>query len=330
VYQFRPFRNSDPPRLADIWNRQSSQRRLVQPVSAELLERCIFSRPTFERKGFVIATQDDVAVGFVHAGFGATEDLTRLSTDLGVTCMLMVDPAVDVTVDRGAGDPRQGLDSALLARGEEYLRRQGATVLYAGAIRPLDPFYLGLYGGSELPGILSSDAQALSLYKAHDYEEIDRVCVLQCDLTRSRAAFDRRQLHLRREMRVTVTYDPPTTSWWEAVTLGDMERTRFELIRSADGAPLASVNFWNMEPLSSSWGIRAAGMMELDVVAEERRVGIATCLLGEAFRCLKAEGVTRVEAQTMIQNKPAQALYKSFGFQQVDEGVVLRKRPQAM
>ena len=324
MYQFRPFRNSDPPRLANIWNRQPSQRGLVQPVSAELLERGIFSRPTFEREGFIVATQDNVAVGFVHAGFGATEDLARLSTDLGVTCMLMVDPAVD----REAGDPKQGLSGELLAHGEEYLRRQGATVLYAGAIRPLDPFYLGLYGGSELPGILNSDTQALSLYKAHDYEEIDRVCVLQCDLTRSRAAFNRRQLRLRREMQVTTTYDPPTTSWWEAVTLGDMERTRFELIRSADGALLASVNFWNMEPLASSWGIRAAGMMELDVVAEERRIGIATCLLGEAFRSLKAEGVTQVEAQTMIQNKPAQALYKSFGFQQVDEGVVLRKRPQ--
>jgi ribosomal protein S18 acetylase RimI-like enzyme len=295
----------------------------VQPVSAELLERCIFSRPTFERKGFVVAIQDDVAVGFVHVGFGATEDLTQISTDLGVTCMLMVDPAVD-----GVDDPQQGLAGALLARGEEYLRRQGATVLYAGAIRPLDPFYLGMYGGSELPGILSSDAHSLSLYKAHDYEEIDRVCVLQCDLTRSRTAFNRRQLHLRREMRVAVTYDPPTTSWWEAVTLGDTERTRFELIRSADEVLLASVNFWNMEPLASSWGIRAAGMMELDVVAEERRTGIATCLLGEAFRCLKEEGVTQVEAQTMIQNKPAQELYKSFGFQQVDEGVILRKRPQ--
>ena len=324
MYQFRPFRNSDPPRLADIWNRQPSQRGLVQPVSAELLERYIFSRPTFERKGFVIATQDDVAVGFVHAGFGATEDLSRLSTDLGVTCMLMVDGAVG----RGAGDPQQGLAGALLARGEEYLRRQGATVLYAGAIRPLDPFYLGLYGGSELPGILNSDAQSLALYKAHDYEEIDRVCVLRCDLTCSRSAFNRRQLHLRRKTQLTVTYDPPTTSWWEAVTLGSVERTRFELIHSADGALLASVVFWNMEPLASSWGIRAAGMMELDVVAEQRRAGIATCLLGEAFRCLKAEGVTQVEAQTMAQNKPAQALYKSFGFQQVDEGVVLRKKPQ--
>ena len=318
MIHYRSFRNTDPPALVDIWRSHANVPGLAQPMSVPRLEQLVLAKPYFDHDGLIVALADEQPIGFAHAGFGPNEDETGLCVDPGVTCVLLVHPHPE----------HDEIERELLARCETYLTRRGAKVLYAGAIQPLTPFYLGLYGGSELPGILNSDAQSLSLYKAHDYEEIDRVCVLQCDLTCSRTVFNRRQLHLRREMRVTVTYDPPTTSWWEAVTLGDVERTRFELTRSADGILLASVNFWNMEPLASSWGIRAAGMMELDVVAEERRAGIATCLLGEAFRCLKAEGVTQVEAQTMIQNKPAQALYESFGFQQVDEGVVLRKRPQ--
>ena len=323
LYHFRPFRNTDPPKLANLWNRQAAQRGLAQPISAELLERCIFSRPTFERDGLIVAARDDMIAGFVHVGFGSTEDRCELCTDLGATCMLMVDPTIETL-----GDVEGQLGSELLAHGERYLRTRGATVLYAGSIQPLDTFYLGLYGGSELPGILASDVEALAFYQRHDYEPIDRVCVLHCDLDRVRPTFDRRQLRLRREMQVTASYDPPATSWWDAVTASGLERTRFDLICTADSSVLASVEFWNMEPLASSWGIRAAGMTNLTVNSDRRRAGIATRILSEAFRSLKAEGVTQVEAQTMGENQPARALYESLGFVQIDEGVVLRKKPQ--
>jgi ribosomal protein S18 acetylase RimI-like enzyme len=322
LYYFRPFRNSDPPKLANLWNRQAAQRGLAQPISAELLERCLFSCPTFEREGLIVATRDDMIAGFVHVGFGSTEDRCGLCTDLGTICMLMVDP----TIETLAGVEGR-LGSELLAHGEQYLRDHGATVLYAGSIQPLETFYLGLYGGSELPGILASDVEALAFYQRYDYEAIDRVCVLHCDLDRVRPTFDRRQLRLRREMQVTASYDPPATSWWDAVTASGLERTRFDLICPADSSVLASVEFWNMEPLASSWGIRAAGMTNLTVNSDRRRAGIATRILSEAFRSLKTEGITQVEAQTMTENQPARALYESLGFVQIDEGVVLRKKP---
>ena len=47
-------------------------------------------------------------------------------------------------------------------------------MIYAGGIRPLNGFYLGLYGGSELPGILASDPVLNDRPLRNGYREIDR------------------------------------------------------------------------------------------------------------------------------------------------------------
>jgi ribosomal protein S18 acetylase RimI-like enzyme len=65
--------------------------------------------------------------------------------------------------------------------------------------------------------------------------------------------------------------------------------------------------------------------VDLHVATARRRQGLATFLLSEAFAKLANRGVLRVEAQTMQTNEAALALYKSLGFEKVDEGVVFRK-----
>ena len=141
------FRNSDPPRLAEIWRDQPPQRGLIQPVSPALLEQFVFSKPYFDPAGLILATDGEQAVGFVHAGFGPNETQTEIDTEIGTTYQLML----------RSGARHDALADELLSRAEAYLRDRGAKVIYAGGIRPLNGFYLGLYGGSELPGVLASD-----------------------------------------------------------------------------------------------------------------------------------------------------------------------------
>jgi ribosomal protein S18 acetylase RimI-like enzyme len=89
--------------------------------------------------------------------------------------------------------------------------------------------------------------------------------------------------------------------------------------------PLASAMFWRLEPLASSWGISAVGLLHMEVEPAMRRQGLATFLLTEAFRQLRSEGVSLVEVQTMQHNVAALALYQSLGFVEVDRGSVMRK-----
>ena len=112
-------------------------------------------------------------MGFAHAGFGSNDGLNGICTEMGVTCIVLVRP------DYLAAEAAAGL----LEHAERYLRERGAKVLYGGAIRPLNPFYLGLYGGAELPGILTSDHVAIDLFRSHGYRDVDQTLIFRRDLT---------------------------------------------------------------------------------------------------------------------------------------------------
>jgi len=315
LIRYRPFLNSDPPAIAEIWRGQPPLRGLAQPMSPLMLEQYVFSKPYFERHGLILAIDDDRPVGFVHAGFGPSEDDSALSCELGVTCVLMTVP-----------HPQQHeIAQELLARSADYLCSRGAKVLYGGGIRPLIPFYLGLYGGCNLPGVLVSDTAAQEIYRNAGYREIDRCIVFQSELVGFRPVVDRRQMQVRRRYNVEATFDPPTANWWEACTSGQTDRTCFELVPRDGGPPRGVVTFWDMEPLASSWGVHAAGLLDLGIDQSCRRQGLATHLVGEALRQLHSHGATLAEVQAMQHNAAAIGLCKKLGFKEVDQGVVFRK-----
>jgi ribosomal protein S18 acetylase RimI-like enzyme len=217
------------------------------------------------------------------------------------------------------------LADELLARSEAYLEDRGAKVLYAGGIRPLDGFYLGLYGGSEIPGVLATDPMLVDTCRRNGYREIDRVLVLRRDLGRLRPSVTWEQRRLRRTAACREKYCPAPGSWWEACTTGAFERLDFRLENTGSSQPLAGVSFWDIEPLSTGWQVPTAGMFDLQVTPEARRQGLATFLLGEAFARLRNRGIVLVEAQTMRGNTPALAMYQKLGFETVDHGYVFRK-----
>jgi ribosomal protein S18 acetylase RimI-like enzyme len=227
----------------------------------------------------------------------------------------MVDPA-----------EREGsLPDELLAASEAYLRACGATVHYAGGINPLNSFYLGLYGGSEIPGVLQSDAVFQSACRRRSYREVDRIRIMQCDLARVRPLVSRELRLIKRTMQVVETIDPPAKTWWEACVWGALQRDCFQLIDNATGRAAAWATFWDMQPLSACWGMSTAGLVELYVDRELRRRGYASHLIGEAIRVLRRRGVATVEAQVMASNEAAGAFYAKLGFMEIDYGVVFRK-----
>lgn len=315
LIRYRAFRNDDPPALAEIWRSQPIDRGRLRSMSAALFEQYVLSKPYFDNAGLIVAVDDDRPIGFAHAGFGPAESGERLCTRFGSTCLVMVRTEYR----------RQGIGSALLGRCEAYLRERGTEVMYGGGIAPFHGFYLGLCGGSELPGVLDSDVAAQRLFQAHGYREVDRVHVLEREIAGYRPPVDRTQLQIRRRSVIEVTIDPPPAHWWEACAWSGLDQNRYELtLRDAAGVA-ASAHTWSLEPLSSSWGVQAAGIIALDVAASSRRQGIATYLLGDIMRQLAAQGVGLVQVQTMGHNQPALKLYEKLGFQLVNQGAVYRK-----
>ena len=100
---------------------------------------------------------------------------------------------------------------------------------------------------------------------------------------------------------------------------------RFSLQLRTTGKEIASVVFWDIEPLATAWGIPTVGMIDLYVDPLNRRSKTATYLLSEALRHIQRRGAAMVEAQTMADNLAAIGLYESLGFTKIDSGSVLRR-----
>ncbi len=315
MIHFRAFRNTDPPAIAAVWRSRAGQPGLTQPISADLIQQLVLSKMYFDFDGLILAFNDERPVGFAHAGFGPNEARNALDTAMGVTCVVVVHP------EHEGGE----VAAELLGRCEQYLRGRGAKVLYGGGIEPLNPFYTGLYGGSELPGVLETDRAVCELFLSHGYREIDRTVQFRRGLADFEVPFDRRQMQLRRQMIVEVTADALARDWWEACTMGDFDLTRFEVVPRVGGHAVATATFRAMEPIGSGGVGRRTGLVGLSVDPALRRRGLAVFLLSEAFRQFLRQGITVVEAQTMQHNTPALGVYAKLGFDEVGQGIVYRK-----
>ena len=313
MIHYREFRNSDPPALVEIWRQANPQ--LAQQMNVSLLEDLVLSKPYFDRSGLLVAEDENQIVGFGHAGFGPNPDHTALAYEVGIICLIVVRPS----------HRQRGIGRELAERLEQYLVGHGAKAIFAGGVRPLDPFYSGLYGGLELPGVLESDAAACRLFESRGFRVVDHLRRMRCDLSSFRPVVDREQLQIRRQYQVRSLIDPPPSDWWVACTFGEFHRIRCELEPRGGGSAVANAILWSADPISWRPGERSVGLVDIHVPPPLRRKGLATFLLGEALRQVHQHGFTTAEAQVLENNEPAGELLKRLGFKEVGRGAVYRK-----
>jgi ribosomal protein S18 acetylase RimI-like enzyme len=321
VTQFRPFRNGDPPALADLWNRGVPGYGTARPLTAHEFDARVTNQPYFDAKGLIVAERGGRAVGFAHAGFGPEMPPGRplhTTTELGTIAMLIVEPAAE---DRE-------LETGLLHAAEQYLRERGASVLYAGGQWPLNPFYWGLYGGSEFAGILSNHEAFQRAVARAGYEPVSTSVVLEADLSAPEGREPRAPL-IRRVARVEIMEDILPTDWWEALAIGESRPTRFQLLARADDTLLAQATTWDMPWFGRGDRVARLAMVNLDVPPDQRRKGHGRHLVGEILRQARAAMLDSVVIQTASTNLPALGLYESLGFKRVETATLFRRPGQA-
>lgn len=315
MIQYRSFHNDDSPQVAEIWNAAFIGRGAVRLRHSSALENYVLSKPYFDPAGLIVAEEDGQRVGFAHAGFRAAEDEASLSRAEGVICLLGVLPS----------HRRKGIGSGLLHRSEAYLTERGAQTIFAGPMRPLNPFYLGLYGGSELPGFLATDAEAQPFFERHGYAVSESCLVFQRNLLGQPTVVDPRFTDLRRRYDVSIAPRTSAGSWWEECVLGPIETVEVRMEEKLTGRVVARTRVWDMEGFSWRWGQPAVGILTVEVRPDHRRLALAKFLLTQLMRYLQEQFFNLVEVQAMQSNEAAVKLYQSVGFQQVDIGRVFKK-----
>lgn len=315
MIHYRGFRNNDPPGLVEVWNDAFTGRGVVQLRHSSPLERYAFGKPYFDPAGLFVAEENGVRVGFAHAGFGPNPTEDALSTAAGVICLVGVRPS----------HQRQGIGTELLHRCETYLRDRGAQTLFAGPQRPLNPFYFGVYGGSDSPGFLASDLAAAPFFKARGYLPEGSCLVFNRNLNQPLSVVDTRFPAMRRAYEVRVLPRGGIANWWRECTLGPIEILEFRLEETATRKLAARAGVWEMEGFSWRWGVPAVGLLDLTVREDARRQGLGKYLLTSVLRYLQDQYFGVVEAQVAEHDQAGVKVLQSTGFAQVDVGRIYRK-----
>ncbi len=316
LIEYRPYLNTDLPGIVSVWKQQRSHRAFSQVMYNDLFERTVLSKPYFEHAGLIVALRDKAIAGFVHCGFGPNELRSDLDYSRGIICLLLTLPI-----------PEQvELCDGLIAYAEDYLRKKNSTSISTGTVFPHSPFYLGLYGGSNVPGILSAHHATIDVFEAHGYSQQSRILVMQRSLHNFQAVLDRQQTVVRRSYRIEQDQDPLASNWWEACTLGNTNRSVFQLIDRKTNQQRGNLSYWDIEPLARNWGVRAMGLFDLSIEVSTRQTGLGTFLAGESLRCMQQQGINLVEAQVADDNLAATSLFEKMGFEAIDTGIVLCKQ----
>jgi ribosomal protein S18 acetylase RimI-like enzyme len=315
VIHYRSFRNTDPPILVDIWNEVFTGRGAVRLRHSTPLEHYVFAKPYFDPAGLILALDEREGIGFVHAGFGDNQDHTGISPLHGVTCMLGVRPSYR----------RRGIGSELLRRSEEYLRGKGATAFHAGPAPPYDPFYLGLYGGSEPAGFLASDPAAEPFFTRREYRVCQTNLVFQRRLDRPVKVVDSRFAGHRSRFELRIVPRKRAETWWQEATRGLVEPFEFRLEEKLSGHVVAQASVWEMEGFSWRWNQPSVGLTDLLVQPNWRRQGVGKFLLAQILRYLQEQYFGIVEMHTPQGNDIAVKLFRAVGFEQVDTGHAFRR-----
>jgi ribosomal protein S18 acetylase RimI-like enzyme len=315
LIRYRPFHNTDPPKLTELWNFARMGPGAAAEFSNDALDMLVFSEPYFDRRGLVVACEGKDVVGFAHAGFGANPAGSGLSKETGVICAALV--RIDYR--------RQGIGRELVRHAEAYLDEAGVGEIYAGESGTRNPFYLGLYGGAEGAGFLESDPVAAPFFGALGYSPAERYLIFRRDIRVKKDPFDPRCVTIKRSMKFGVMDSPPTANWWWMTRHGRFESLTFALIPT-DGSPSpAFVTCWGMELHAMTRGQRTVGLTDVFVAEAFRKKGYAKLLMGDVIRRLRDDTVTHVEVTIRDDNTPAIGLFRSLSFEQQDVGVVYRR-----
>jgi ribosomal protein S18 acetylase RimI-like enzyme len=315
VVQYRSFSNLDPPGLAAIWNEAFTGRGEVRLHHSSPLENFVFAKPYFDREGLIVAVEEGTPVGFVHAGFGANPAHTGVGFDKGVICLIAVRPS----------HRRRGIGSELLRRSEEYLGSRGTRSIHAGPMAPRNPFYFGLYGGSDMPGFLSTDSEADPFFRRHGYQEVASCRVLQRPLSRPCVVPDGRFQNLRRKYDVRIVPRAGPAPWFEECAFGPIEAVEFRLEDKGTGQVVGITSVWEMEGFSARWNLPAVGILDLLIREDVRRQGLAKFLLAQMVRYLQEQFYGVAEVHCGEADDVAVKLYTGLGFEQVDTGRSYKK-----
>lgn len=315
MIEYRPFRNSDPPALVDVWNAAITGPRAVTLRTVTLFEYFTFAKIYFDYAGLVVATDNGKIVGFAHAAFGPNANGSGLDCTTGVICVLSVVPS----------HQRKGIGTQLLRRVEDYLQSRGATRIVFGSQAPLNPFLFGLHGGCTNVGVLNGETALMAFLTKQGYVPGRQVGIFQRSLQRFTIPNDPRFPKILEQYNIQNGW-LRRPGWWRECVLGPVEAVEYRLVDKAKGMTAARLVLWDMETFGIHWNTPYVGVVDLVVELSLRRQGLAKCLMSTVLKHLRDKSFLHFEASADLNDAASAGLMKALEFTQAEAGTAYIKK----
>ena len=309
---YRAARNTDPPALVQLWN-DAVAGRGAYPLRTPLsLERWVFSKPYYTNEDLVLAVNGETGkpVGFALSGFAPDAEFTGLNAARGVVCLVAVHPEYR----------RRGIGRELLARAEANLRARGAARVTVGAMWPNSPYLFGLYGGSNSPGLLASDADYAPFLAALGYAPAATTLVFQKRLDAPLTIADARFGMLRRRYEAQTLKVSNVAHWWQDCQWGVLEPVELRLFDKLTSMPAARALVWDLEGFAWRWNCPSAGILDVQVRSDLRKLGLGKLLVSHVLRFLQDQFFAAAELQVNAADEAAVGMCRSMGMDEIDRG----------
>jgi len=315
VYHFRRFLNTDLHRVVHLWRSCGQGPQILEPMSAHLIEELILSKSFFDAEGFVIAEIEKEMIGAFLVGFAPNESGSDLDWGHAILSRAMVDPRHE----------NNEVFDGILAMAETYASSKGAKTIHYGSKFPYAPFLQGAYGGVLVPGVLEQEDFLKTALEKNDFGSQGTIECFDRGLSDFRPVVESKQMMARRQFNVKIQADPPPHNWYNAICFGTQNCVDFSLIDRKNSGVCGNLSFWEVQPLGAARGRRTAGLYRMEIDETVRKNGLATLLLGEAFRQLQELGFVAIETQVPSENEIVCRLFEKLGFNKIGVGQTFSK-----
>jgi ribosomal protein S18 acetylase RimI-like enzyme len=318
VFLYRPARNTDPPGFMQLWNETVAGRGAFPIRSPQTLERWLFSKIFYANQDLLLAVEEATGklVGFALMGFAPNDEFDGLNRAHGIICAVAVHPEFR----------RRGIGKELLNRSDANLRERGATQITLGSAWPNSPYLFGLYGGSNAPGFLESDAELAPFFAKQGYTPEKSVTIFQKKLDTPLTIADNRFGMLRRRYDMQLLRAANVAHWWQECAWGILEPLEVRLFDKLTSLPAARAVLWDLEGFAWRWNSPSAGILDVQVRSDLRKLGLGKLLLSNVFRLLQDQFFAIAELQIPTDDEAAMGLCKSVEMEAIDRGVTYTQK----
>lgn len=308
MFEIRPFRNSDLPRLAALWVEHHSVHRPAPAVTPKIWEQAIAARHFFAPERLLVATAENQPLAW---------------------CQWFIADGVEASLAAFCFDPLPAGEqaaAALLDELQQQVAKAGLLSITAGIAQQSRFGYQGLDPVGHGFGIDVADDRTNQLLEQRGFEEIQRIDRWEIETRDYRPPINRQSLSMGRGTRIEAV-TVPLMCPAESAAMFHFDIQRYHLL-GADTIPLASIDLWLSDPDVHVMELHQAILGEVSsaTVDPTAREAAIRYLIGQTIPMLGAKHIRSISRSVQTDEVDEAARLAALKFHRTAAGRLLRKR----